>query len=330
MRNSFNTAGFSEVVHEIRNDPAEADFWYTAKARSSPHRGLSASLGPALFGSIKSARRFQVDVGDPAGTPGADGPLPLHLALTGIASCALTTLVGGGSAQGVVFDSADMELTCQDGAYSSRIAIGGVPDGDVVAELVDQVEQFSPNYRTLTQHAPVALEFASRPLPDAADGHVPATGTAACLVRWVSGTQLLSRPLGPGAGEDLRIDAPKQLTGVDWGPNPQEYLLMGLAADVAAQLGRRSRETTGRPLTWEVTATGREDVGGLLQAVPSAVVHLQDVSCTVHLPQDAEPGTEAELEELIRAAFADSPVRDLISTARSADISWQLQGSDCA
>ncbi|MFI9721792.1 hypothetical protein ACIHFE_19385 [Streptomyces sp. NPDC052396] len=330
MRNSFNTAGFSEVVHEIRNDPAEGDFWYTAKARSSPYRGLSTSIGPALFGTVKSARRFEIEAGDPAGTPGADGPLPLHLALTGIASCALTTLVGGGSAQGVVFDSADMELTCKEGKFETRVAVGGVSDDGILAGLIEQVEQFSPNYRTLTQPVSVALDFAAGPLPGTTREHVPAGPPAACRVRWISGTQLLSRPLGPGTGPDLRIDAPKQLTGVDWGPNPQEYLLMGLAADLAAQLGRHGRETTGRPLTWEVVAKGREDVGGLLQADPSAVVHLQDVACTVLMPRDAEPGTEGELAELVAGAFADSEVRELISAARTAGISWQPQGPDHA
>ncbi|MEU3711044.1 OsmC family protein [Streptomyces catenulae] len=324
MRNSFNTAGFSEVVHEIRNDPAEADFWYTAKARSSPSRGLSVDIGPALFGTIKSARSFRVEVGDPADGPCADAPLPLHLALTGIASCALTTLVGGGSSQNVVFDSADMELTCRDGAYETRVAVGGVPEDKVVADLLDQVEQFSPNYRTLTQHVPVALGFGSRPLPGADGAEVAAGRTVACRVRWISGTQLLSRPLGEGCGPDLRVDAPKQLTGVDWGPNPQEYLLMGLAADVAAQLGRLSR-ADGRYLTWEVSATGREDIGGLLQADPAAVVHLQDVACAVAPPRGAKAASESELTELVRTAFAHSEVRDLISRARSAGLAWQPQ-----
>ncbi|MFI0737671.1 OsmC family protein [Streptomyces sp. NPDC021100] len=325
MRNSFNTAGFSEVVHEIRNDPAEAAFRYSAEAQSSPYRGLSAKIGPALFGTVKSARRFSVELRDVSDAPGAEGPLPMHLALTGVASCALTTLVGGGSAQSVVFESADMDIAWDGGAVTSRIDVGGVPDDETVAELVGQVEQFSPNYTTLTRPVPVALRYG----PDAAPAHTattegaPATGRpAACRVRWISGTQLASVPLdqepgdqAPGdqePGGELRVDAPKQLTGVDWGPNPQEYLLMGLAADVASHLGRIARELTGRAVTWRVTVRGTEDVGGLLQADPSAVVQLQDMECAV---SDAAGLSGAELEKAAAAAWAASEVRYLIEAA---------------
>ncbi|MBC2874303.1 MULTISPECIES: OsmC family protein [Streptomyces] len=320
MRNSFNTAGFSEVVHEIRNDPAEAAFRYAAEAQSSPYRGLSAKIGPALFGTVKSARRFSVELRDvalPDGTdaPGADGPLPMHLALTGVASCALTTLVGGGSAQSVVFESADMDIAWDGGAVASRIDVGGVPDDETVAELVGQVERFSPNYTTLTRPVPVALRYG----PDAAPAHAataegaPAAGRpAACRVRWISGTQLASMPLGQQPADELRVDAPKQLTGVDWGPNPQEYLLMGLAADVASHLGRTARELTGRATTWRVTVRGTEDVGGLLQADPSAVVQLQDMECAVPDPAGL---SGAELEKVVAAAWAASEVRYLIEAA---------------
>ncbi|MEU5127866.1 OsmC family protein [Streptomyces mobaraensis] len=315
MRNSFNTAGFSEVVHEIRNDPAEAAFLYTAEAQSSLYRGLSARIGPALFGTVKSARRFSVELRDVSDAPGADGPLPMHLALTGIASCALTTLVGGGSAQSVVFESADMDIAWDGGAVASRIDVGGVPDDATVAELVDQVERFSPNYTTLTRPVPVALRHGPGAAPASAgtaEGAPAAGRPAACQVRWISGTQLTSAPLDPEPGEELRVDAPKQLTGVDWGPNPQEYLLMGLAADVASHLGRFARELTGRAVTWRVAVRGTEDVGGLLQADPSAVVQLQDMECAV-----AEPAglSGTELEKVVVAAWAASEVRYLIEAA---------------
>ncbi|MBZ4322544.1 OsmC family protein [Streptomyces huiliensis] len=322
MRNSFNTAGFSEVVHEIRNDPAEAAFLYSAEACSSPYRGLSAKIGPALFGTVKSARRFSVELRDVAPDgPGPDGPLPMHLALTGIASCALTTLVGGGSAQSVVFESADMDIAWDGGAVTSRIDVGGVPDDATVAELVGQVERFSPNYTTLTRPVPVALRYGPDAAPASAgtaEGAPPTGRPAACRVRWISGTQLASAPLDPEPGEELRVDAPKQLTGVDWGPNPQEYLLMGLAADVASHLGRCARELTGRALPWRVVVRGTEDVGGLLQADPSAVVQLQDMRCTV---PDASGLSGAELEKAVAAAWAASEVRYLIEAAPAVRLS---------
>jgi hypothetical protein len=51
MRNSFRTAGFSEVMHEVKEYPAEASYRYTAIAYASPHRGFTrcrwTSLSPA-------------------------------------------------------------------------------------------------------------------------------------------------------------------------------------------------------------------------------------------------------------------------------------------
>ena len=324
MRNSFNTAGFSEVVHEIRNDPAEAAFLYTAKARYSPFRGLSAKIGPALFGTVKSARAYSVELGDPTEGQAVDGPVPMDLALTGVASCALTTLVGGGSARGVVFDTVEMLLEYGD-AVNCVIEVGGVADDEVMAHLVDQVQNFSPNFTTMTRPVPVHTEYVTGSDQDDIQeiGHTGRgdyrNSPAGCRVRWISSTQHEARSTGPGSDTVLRVDAPKQLTGVDWGPNPQEYLLMGLAADVAAQLGHFSRQLAGQPLAWEVVAQAKEDVRGLLQAEPDAVVQLQDVSCTVFAPPSVEAGPT--LEKIVASAFAHSQVKDLISQPQAVDVS---------
>ncbi|MEU4890937.1 OsmC family protein [Streptomyces sp. NPDC044780] len=339
MRNSFNTAGFSEVVHEIRHDPAEAAYVYTARAKWSPRRGLSAWIAPALLGTVKSARSFRFEVDDSAGDDPCGGASPMDFALTGIGSCALTTLVGGGSARGVEFDGVEMLIDYDHPAepVRCRIDMDGSADDQVLAELVEQMRNFSPNCTTLTHPVAVELVRASGPAgqptdardtpeapaaPDAPEA-VAAGPAASCRVRWVSSTQLEAKAVGSD-GPALRVDAPKQLTGVDWGPNPQEYLLMGLAADVAAHLGRLSAGLTGERHVWEVSAQAREDVRGLLQSDADAVVPLQDVICTVFPP--AKLASEHGVGEVVVNAFAASAVRDLISRPHIADISLVTGG----
>jgi uncharacterized OsmC-like protein len=321
MRNSFNTAGFSEVVHETREDPSEAWYRYRGKARHCPRRGLSASNGPALLGTVKSSRKFSLELNDDAwrdddALPATDAPAPLDLALTGVGACSLKTMVGGGSAQGVVFDTVEMFIehgAGEGGGVDCRFEVGGEGMDELIAQLLDKVQKSSPNHKTLTARIPLELTFAdgsggtARQRFAGADPVARLGAPTARRVRWISSVQLESQS-ADGAGRTLRVDSPKQLTGVDWGPNPQEYLLMGLASDIAAHLGQLSRKRLGRQPEWEVVADGRVDIRGLLQADPAAIVHLQEVRCAISASGVVAP----QLWEIAREAVARSEVRSLI------------------
>ncbi|WP_409471653.1 OsmC family protein [Streptomyces sp. HC307] len=333
MRNSFNTASFSEVVHEIREDAAEGLFRYVGKARHSPLRGLSAEVGPAMFGSVKSARRYSYSVRTPfLPTPafGVDEPSPMDLALTGIGSCSLMTLVGGGSAKGIVFESVEAVLACG-GSDDSPVSICFEIDGDVtdeqIAELLQRVQQRSPNCVTLPASVPVEWDLSRTNAPTARKQQVSHEQPTADQrqsdmrrIRWISGPQSESFADTPAATTPLRVDNPKQLTGVDWGPNPQEYLMMGYAAEVAAYLGAFSRDRLGHDVIWDVTARCTEDVSGLLRADPDAVVHLQDVSCSVSM-SPPPPRDASAVEELVDQAVSASSVGRLISEPQAVHIS---------
>lgn len=330
MRNSWNTAGFSEAVHETREDPAEAWYCYRGKARSSPRRGLSASNGPALLGRVKSARKFSQELSDDAwwadeNLPPTGAPAPIDLALTGVGACSVKTLVGGGSAQGVVFDT--VELLIEYGAGGSagvdcHFEVGGDGDDELIAQLLEKVQNSSPNHKTLTARIPLEVTYVDESGAAARETFPPAEAVvwlrrpATRRIRWISGVQLESYP-GHGDGETLRVDSPKQLTGVDWGPNPQEHLLMGLAADIAAHLGRLSRDRLGRQPEWVVVADGRIDIRGFFQADPDAIVHLQDLRCTISAAGVLTP----ELREVARDAVTASEVRGLICGSQAVGVS---------
>lgn len=315
MRNSFYTAGFSEVMHEVKEDPAEAAYRYTATATASPLRGLTARIGPALFGTVKSARDLSTEVaGD-----GEDGPSPMDLALTGIAACGVTTLLGGGSAQEIIFDAAEMVISYTTGSVRCRLEIAGAADRARLTKLVEQMRSFSPNMATMALAVPMRLRRVAGELSEDIGGVTAELTPAptARRVRWISSTQLESYPAGPPDAVPLRVDQPKQLTGVDWGPNPQEYLLMGFAADVAAHLDRLTTQLTGGRHTWEVRTSACEDMRGLLLKELD-FVFLQDVECTVVVP--AALRDDAAADKIVRAAFARSAVRDLIARPHPAEV----------
>jgi uncharacterized OsmC-like protein len=315
MRNSFYTAGFSEVMHEVKEDPAEAAYRYTAVATASPLRGLTARIGPALFGTVKSARDLSVALSE----DGDGDPGPLDLALTGIASCGVTTLLGGGSAQEIIFDAAEMVISYDSGSVRCRLEIDGAADRSRLAELVEQMRGFSPNMATMALAVPMRLLRAAGERREEIGGVTAelAPAPVARRVRWISSTQLESYPVGVPGAAPLRVDQPKQLTGVDWGPNPQEYLLMGLAADVAAHLDRLTGQLTGERHTWEVRTSAYEDMRGLLLKELD-FVFLQDVECAVVVP--AALRDHADTDKIVRAAFARSAVRDLIARPHPAEV----------
>lgn len=340
MRNGFNTAGFSEVVHEIVNEPAEAYFDYCVHGRRSPDNGLSARLGPALFGTVKSSREAVISLregGDRGLWCDPTVPTVVDMALTGIGSCMLTTLIGGGSARGAIFDTARMTVdyvvppSVMDGepVVQCNFKIIGASSSELFDELVQQVQSFSPNFVSIREPIPILMRVPSVPAfaeftyAGVARRHAPGVSSG-CDLRWVSGPQSESRPRHGADGPALRIDAPKQLTGVDWGPNPQEYLLMGLAAELAGKLFELARDTELTGLPWDVTAIAREDVRGFLHADNNVAVQLQDVVCTVVPPRDGLHG----LAELVRNAAEDSVICALLTSKHAIEVGWEPEELD--
>lgn len=321
MINSIPTIGFSEIMHDARTDPAEASFVYGAVAVCAPGQGLTATLMPAVFGTVKSARMFTLRLRSAAGDASAL-PTPLDLALTGVGSCALTTFLIGGTAKRQEFDGADLTITFRSNASARtnqlavELNVDGELEREVVLALTQQMAAFSPNYATMTGAVPVRLVCDDGGYT--VDTVAAATGVvsrkssgrlaeAVSHVDWVSGMQLLATSRGVEA--PLRVDQPKQVGGVDWGPNPQEYLLMALAADVAGRLGDAADRMAGLRQTWRVRATAKEDIRGLLLR-QYEVVTLLNVTCTVEIPRTnvGQVGVTA----LVAEAFHDSQVRELI------------------
>jgi uncharacterized OsmC-like protein len=191
------------------------------------------------------------------------------------------------------------------------------------------VQSFSPNFVSIREPIPIVMRapsvpaFAEFAYAGVARRHAPGVSSG-CDLRWVSGPQTESRPRHGADAAALRVDAPKQLTGVDWGPNPQEYLLMGLAAELAGKLFELARDTELAGLPWDVTATAREDVRGFLQADKNVAVHLQDVVCTVLPPRDGFHG----LADLVERAAEESVVCALLTGRHAIEVRWESEKLD--
>lgn len=319
MRNGMNIAGVSEMVHEVQTQPHEAIYRYGAVARWSEGRGIQAHNEPAVLGTVKAPRRYELAVALEQGPTRGDAPTAVRLALTALAACALTTFVGGGSARGVTLESLRLGIGAErvrEGScdrltnLSYDLAVRAVMGGVDVAEVVAGMETQSPNHRTLIDRQPLALVLGGEAAEPAPEPAAPAVGpgeSVSVAVEWQYSVQFLAT--ADGVSGSLRVDQPKQLAGVDWGPNPQEYLLMALASCVLGRTVALS-EAAGRPAgPWRVRAGGQVDIRGLFLIGPDPMVPVHRLTLEVTPPDGVSDGWQ----DLVREAVRTSPVAGLLT-----------------
>lgn len=331
MRNGFNVASSSEFVNEIRDDAQEARFRYHAGARFRPGRGLRAWTLPAILGRVKSARRFEFDLADgwqghQAG-PQVQEHTPLDLALAAVGVCSLKTAIAGGSARGITFDSIEMVICAdvlprdEDFLPTGRvrrlaydITARSDADAGLIEEVTRQILDRSPNHRTVKDNTELHFRNGEQELTWHSE-EIPADAPGARRVRrhvkWISGTQFESAGLDlSGCRLPLRVDEAKQFAGVDWAPNPQEYIVIALASELASLAAREQATATGRPGEWTVHAQGLLDLRGLMLVDPATAVGFQTIVCTVEGPADI---TSAETERYFQAAVEGSALVELLA-----------------
>lgn len=285
MINNLNMAGFSEMGAEIRQDPREGHFRYSSRAVLQSRGRAEIFIMPALLGTLKSARQFVMQAATRADNA-APSRLPdaLDFFAAGVTACALTTFVGGASARGVVLASAELEMRIPTGSAESPLGLHFFADGDGVSgdrisQLADDVMSSSPNVVTIREPRRICYVAAgtTHDLPISAgaadpsrEGSGPETRVWRC--RWLSGSQM---EVVSVRGDQLltsRVDQPRQLGGIDWGPNPQEMLLASLClaflSTIDSQRGHVAESVAAE-------AFGLEDVGGLLRVDPNVEVGMQ-------------------------------------------------------
>lgn len=327
MRNGMNISGFSEIVHEVQREPQQALFRYGAYARCSPSGDMLAGVHPATIGTLKAPRCFEVPV-RPSAALAAHGMLapatPRELALIALSGCFLVSAVSGFSARRTTVGHLSMttRVSMTEGdalAPHVRYQIRSMIDKKVseVMDVIDAVKSHSPNHQSFVQPLPLlaTVLVAGESLLDL---HFPAQSEVGASLdqpqklaldcQWLYGTQLRADFQRQDANDrrSFLIDQPKQLAGIDCGPNPQEYLLMAIAADVLQQLAARF------PLDDTVTLDARAmvDIRGMCDVAPTPV-HLQDIELQVSVGGWAAPRI-GELEQALAQSIAHSQVCALI------------------
>lgn len=325
MKNGINVAAVSELVHEIRHVPGENEIRYGVDLEWLGGLRMDIHTRPLRFGTKTLGRDFHFRVArhdDPS--PEAP-PSPADYFATGLGACVANILVQGASYKGLTVDALKVSV-------AARRARGGLDDTGVDVQLTAEgnwlqhkqmmmnVARFSPNYITVT--LPNQIELVYHHLPATFRGNLPngpaGTGMEGAIdgeaddirlgvdIAWRNATQfdvsLMERSRGPeqwALPATYAVDQPVPAAGLNEAPNPQEYLLAAVVADLAQELVRICEEK-GRPLLrLSAAMTCRLDMKGCFNLFDKSAVQLQDNRIELAA---ASHNTEEEMRHFLRLA----------------------------
>lgn len=323
MRNGIDVSGFSEIIEEVTNNPVEARFDYKVEACWTRTGGACATVKPARIGSLKAPRIFQFPI-KPRPARGENGMLapaaPEELALVALSGCFLVSTVSGLTAQKCTIEqiSMDVDISLDDSSRSPACVSYCIrsrtdKSAQSTKDVVETVQSMSPNHRSFVESLPINIcignyraEFSGLHSEDRS-GFESKPMSLVCS--WKYGTQLTASFCVDSDARVFPIDQPKQLGGVDWAPNPQEYLLAALSSDILNCLFESS-DLTRDIEDMTVTASANVDIRGMCN-VDGVPVHIQNIQLTVSsesIDFTETPGIEA----LLSTVVARSKVCNLI------------------
>lgn len=271
MRNGLNIAGVSEMVHEIREIPAEAVARFaveTPAGAATPGTVTSRTL-TARNGTVRMARDFRlghrltVTADDLTGAL----PTPYESALAALGACVMVTSVNGYTARGVTLGAMTVTVRADLTLDAAGQPVAGRPlenitwrcdidceaDVDTARSINRLVTAFSPNHRVFLDAAPLdtavlvgadgrttALDIPVAGEPPEAAGPTRSS-TVQATVTWEYGSEGSYVTTVGTAGTAPRsgpwgVDQAKQMLGIDRAPNSQEILLAALCAELTALL----------------------------------------------------------------------------------------------
>lgn len=344
MRNGLNIAGVSEMVHEIREIPAEAVARFAVETPAGavgPDTVTSRTL-TARNGTVRMARDFRLGHRRTVTADDLTGalPTPYESALAALGACVMVTSVNGYTARGVTLGAMTVTVRADLALDATGRPVAGRPleniawrcdvdceaDVDTARSINRLVTAFSPNHRVFLDAAPldtaVLIGTDGRttalgiPAPDEADeGAGPTrTSTVEATVTWEYGSEgsyvtTIGTPGTAPRSGPWGVDQAKQMLGIDRAPNSQEILLAALCAELTALL------PDGGVL---LRAAGLLDTRGMLNVareVPSRF-HGLDLEAV------AEDLSPADLSR----ALARSVLLSTLATPRAVDVELWLAG----
>ena len=329
MRNGIDISSFSEIIHEIQNDERQAQFRYSAGAQWYAGNGLFAYVKPAIIGNLKSPRRFVYPIKPLSCNALAvdrESAFPIEIAMVALSGCFLVSVVSGLSAQRCTIENLYLKLDAcirNSNKYPPQVyyEIGAQTDQtiDRIEDVVNTVKKMSPNHRTFESELDISVLVGSSKVPMHfasidANAQEPSNGIRSDNIHikceWDYGTQLKAFLFDTNKqSKRFPIDQPKQLGGIDWAPNPQEYLLMALSSDLLNEM--LAIDELGKKLPdLNISAKAHVDIRGMCD-VADVPVHLQGICIQIESTGSLE-SLDKDLQALIDRAINNSAVCKII------------------
>jgi uncharacterized OsmC-like protein len=325
MRNGINIASISELVQEIRDTPQEARYVYTVHLHYRGGHRLKGSVGAVQIGTITAGRNFTFDIDikkkGSCEFESSSSYTPEDLFTAGLGGCVMLTTVMGFTTQKVSLNELTIDIDTQLGTNSKiEYMIKANTDGSAAQsdQVIELVTAYSPNHRTIVEASEIDLSVKKQngTSKNSMDCHLPTRTDLLKISANCHWDRALQLQVQTSQGDDLilgqpmLVDAPKQIGGIDLGPNPQEYLLMGLGADIL-------REFLESDLTQEKSAIGSVDMQmsgvvdlrGIMRIDDSIPVKVQEIDCKVQVGGLA---SEQEFLDAFQCALEQSPLARLI------------------
>ncbi|WP_428929172.1 OsmC family protein [Marinibacterium sp. SX1] len=340
MKNGMNVAAISELVHEIRKVPRENEIDYSAGLTWAGGLTLRGRTLPLRFGSKRLGRDFRFDVGHLSDPDGAAAPTPADYLMVGLGSCVANILVQGASYKGITLDTLRVSAAAsQAGAALEGLALDVhiASDGGrwQYKQMMMNVARFSPNYVTVTLPNSLAVDCIVTETAAPGDGlsrparimpapmDQPAGPVALGVdIDWRNGTQMdiALKDIGtPGhtrpRSARLVSDQPGPAAGLNEAPNPQEYLLTGVAADLMQQVVLCAAEEGLVLHALEGDIACHLDMKGCFNLFDKSAIQLQDNRLVLRA---TGPLTTADLERLVAKARTRSACHQAFAGATKA------------
>ncbi|MFT5421766.1 MAG: putative OsmC-like protein [Candidatus Endobugula sp.] len=332
MRNGINVAAVSELVHELRHATGENEIHYAVDLQWIGGLTMALNTRALTFGSKRIARDFRFKADHHTNPHPAAAPSPADLFLCGVGACVANILVQGASYKEIDITSLQVQTSAQ--VATDLHPTEGIKNGTVTVKLVANgshwqyqqmmmnVSRFSPNYVTATRKNSIQLSYTHEAISlregPLFSGH-PSTVTSShqppvnsdCLytginIKWKNGTQfdvdLLARQWQEQSwplDASFSVDEPNAALGLNQAPNPQEYIIGAVAADIAQHLVLIAKENGHSLSGLSATISCKLDMQACYNIFDNSVVQLQDTVLKIYAMSQY---SEAEMQEFIQLA----------------------------
>lgn len=329
MKNGMNVAAISELVHEIRNVPSENEIDYGVVVSWVGGLNMRAHTKPLRFGTKRLGRDFAFEIGHMS-HPSQDGPpTPADLFMLGLGSCVANIMVQGVSYKGITLEALSLQAKADQSSAGLEkmlleLSIHSSASQWQYRQLMMNVSRFSPNYVTVTMPNTIELSCdvieqgpSVKALHQAALGqpepyHMPQGALSLGMdLSWRNATQFDAMTRNRHwQGQEIPltrqvcVDQPTPAAGLNEAPNPQEYLMAAITADLLQEFVNLLAEKQFQISALSAQASCHLDMKGCFNIFDKSAVQLQNsgigVSLAGTVPKDI--ATDLLKEASVRSA----------------------------